>query len=132
MLIISVCSTANLKLGRGLTSVTKFPSDRNWTWRLARSEPPTCSSSRTAPSSNWTASLSWSTRTQIRSSETYLSTDSATQSNFTGKLIFCSDHWKRGGGDFVFGCVLVFLLFVFHAKSGTADNHRNGLSDVSY
>ena len=34
------------------------------------------------------------------------------------------------GRTFVFGCVLVF--FVFPAKSGTTNNHRNGSSDISY
>ena len=35
------------------------------------------------------------------------------------------------GRNFVFGCVLVFS-FCFHAKSGTTNNHRTGLSDISY
>ena len=36
------------------------------------------------------------------------------------------------GRNFVFGCFSFFLLFVFHAKSGTANNDRTGLSDISY
>ena len=33
----------------------------------------------------------------------------------------------------MFKCVLVFFFhFVFHAKSGTLNNHRNGSSDISY
>ena len=32
----------------------------------------------------------------------------------------------------MFGSVLVFFLLVFHAKSGTINNHRTGLSDISY
>ena len=33
------------------------------------------------------------------------------------------------GRNSIFGCVLVFC---FHAKSGTTNNHRNGSSDISY
>ena len=34
------------------------------------------------------------------------------------------------GKNFVFGCSLVFL-FVCHAKSGTKNNERTGLNDIS-
>ena len=36
------------------------------------------------------------------------------------------------GMKFVFGCFLVFSFFIFHIKSGITNNHRTGLSDVSY
>ena len=35
------------------------------------------------------------------------------------------------GRNFVFGCVF-FPFFVFHAKFGTTNNHRNGTNDISY
>ena len=34
--------------------------------------------------------------------------------------------------DFVFGCFSFFFYFVFHAKSGTANNYWTGLSDISH
>ena len=36
------------------------------------------------------------------------------------------------GRNFVFGCVYVFFLFVFHAKSATTNNNRTELSVISY
>ena len=38
---------------------------------------------------------------------------------------FCSDHCKRVG-TIVFGCNSDCFIFVFHAKSGTTNNHRTG------
>ena len=35
------------------------------------------------------------------------------------------------GMNFGFGCVLNFCI-VFHEKSATTNNHRRGLSDISY
>ena len=32
----------------------------------------------------------------------------------------------------VFGCVSVFLFFVFHSKSASKNNHRSDLSGISY
>ena len=37
----------------------------------------------------------------------------------------------ENGGNFVFGCVLVFS-FCFLVKSGTTINHRTGLNDILY
>ena len=34
--------------------------------------------------------------------------------------------------NFVFGCISVFLFFIFHAKSATTNNLRIDLSDISY
>ena len=31
----------------------------------------------------------------------------------------------------MFGCVLIFPFFIFHAKPGTTNNHRTRLSDIS-
>ena len=36
------------------------------------------------------------------------------------------------GRNFVFGCVLAFFFFFFHAKSVTTINNRTGLNDISY
>ena len=49
---------------------------------------------------------------------------------FTLKFSFCSDHLKNGEQLCIRVCF--FLLLVFHAKSGTTNNYRNGSSDISY
>ena len=38
----------------------------------------------------------------------------------------------ENGGSVVFGWFNFSQFFVFHSKSGTANNHRTGLSDISY
>ena len=49
-------------------------------------------------------------------------------SSFFNVLLF---RPLKMGRTFVFGCVF-FLLFVFHAKSGTIKNDRTGLSEYHF
>ena len=50
-------------------------------------------------------------------------------STLMSKFLFRPLKMER---NFVFGCVLVFFCFVFHAKPGTINNDRTGLSDILY
>ena len=50
-------------------------------------------------------------------------------SQFNLKLLFRPLEMER---NFVFGCVWIFLLFVFHAKPVNKKNNRTGLRDISY
>ena len=45
---------------------------------------------------------------------------------------FCFDQFKNGEKFHCRVCYSLFLLFVFHTKSGITNNHRNGSNDISY
>ena len=46
-------------------------------------------------------------------------------------FFYCCSQLKMGR-NLIFGCVLLFLLLVFQAKSGTKNNNWTGLNDIKF